>query len=322
MNENKKLFYTTLAIRNKPKQIKERMPTGFHTLDHEIIGLNKGEVSVVSGLNGSAKSTLLSQMALNMIAKGKRVALFSGELSEYRIMDWLHLQAAGKKYSKPTQWEKYFTVDDDICYKIDEWLEQRLFLYNNEIGKKTDQILSAVEDCILVKKVELVILDNLMSINLESNSYNKNDKQSEFIQSIVDFAKKLNVHIIIVAHPRKTIGFLRKDDIAGTADLTNAADNVFIVHRVNSDFKRLTKQTLFWKENDERYNFSNILEVCKNRDLGVMDLMVGLYYEKESKRMSCHQDNYETLPWQSTPPGSTKIEIQYEEEDNSLPFDL
>ena len=33
------------------------------------------------------------------------------------------------------------------------------------------------------------------------------------------------------------MGFLRKDDISGTADLTNAVDNVFIVHRVNNDFK-------------------------------------------------------------------------------------
>ena len=32
------------------------------------------------------------------------------------------------------------------------------------------------------------------------------------------------------------------------------------------------------------YRFSNVVEVCKNRDLGVMDYLVGLYFEAESKR--------------------------------------
>ena len=30
--------------------------------------------------------------------------------------------------------------------------------------------------------------------------------------------------------------------------------------------------------------FHNVVEVCKNRDLGVMDYLVGLYFEAESKR--------------------------------------
>ena len=42
----------------------------------------------------------------------------------------------------------------------------------------------------------------------------------------------------IVAHPRKNIGFLRKEDISGTADLTNAVDNVIICHRNNRDYER------------------------------------------------------------------------------------
>lgn len=315
-----KLFYTMMAIRNKERKEMERIPTGFSLLDQKLIGLNKGEVSVVSGLNGSAKSTWLSQMAINMISKGKKVALFSGELSEFRISTWIHLQCAGKKNTIPTEFENYFTVSEEVSIKIDEWLEQKLFLYNNEMGKKTEHILFAVKDCIERKKIEVVILDNLMSIDLGSNNFNKNEKQSEFIQKIVDFAKSYNVHIIIVAHPRKAIGFLRKDDIAGTADLTNAADNVFIVHRVNADFKRLTKLTMFWKEDDPMYRYDNIVEVCKNRDLGVQDLMVGLYFENGSKRMSCYEQNNIIFPWKNN--NSKDFMFIDEEEQIEMPFDL
>ena len=61
-------------------------------------------------------------------------------------------------------------------------------------------------------------------------------------------------------------------------------ENVFIVHRVNTDFKTKSKSTFGWKDDNELYNYTNVIEVCKNRDLGVQDLFVGLQYEMESKR--------------------------------------
>mgnify|MGYP003297768623 CR=1 FL=1 len=60
--------------------------------------------------------------------------------------------------------------------------------------------------------------------------------------------------------------FLRKNDISGSADLTNIADNVFIMHRVNNDFKIRTKEMFNWSEDHKIYQYSNILEICKNRE--------------------------------------------------------
>ena len=39
-----------------------------------------------------------------------------------------------------------------------------------------------------------------------------------------------------------------------------------------------------WNDNHDLYEFSNVIEVCKNRDLGIQDLFVGIHYEVESKR--------------------------------------
>ena len=75
------------------------------------------------------------------------------------------------------------------------------------------------------------------------------------------------------------------DDISGTADLANAVDNAFIVHRVNNDFKRLTAMTFGWKEDNELYQSSNVIEIAKDRDGGTMDYFVPLYYEMETKRL-------------------------------------
>jgi twinkle protein len=314
---NQPLFYTSKSAKAKDRSQIVSIRTGISELDKKIIGLNKQEVSIVSGSNGSAKSTLLSQMALEVVEIGKKVALFSGELSEDRVLNWIHLQAAGRRYTHPTSYEHFYTVDQNIKDAINEWLDQKLFIYNNRYGKKASDILLAVKDCILQKKVDLVILDNLMSIDLESNNFNKNEKQSSFIQSIMEFAIDNDVHIILVAHPKKAMGFLRKDDISGTADLTNSVDNVFIVHRVNNDFKRLTKAAFGWKVEHPVYGFDNVIEICKNRDLGYQDEFIGLYFEVESKRMSCYKENNRTYGWLKSMNDYIVID-----EDVEPPFDL
>jgi archaellum biogenesis ATPase FlaH len=309
MKIDEPLFYTskTIAELKEPELI--RIPTGLSEIDKKIIGLNKGEVSVVSGSRSSAKSTVLSQIAINMVNNGYKVALFSGELKASRILTWIHLQAAGRYYTKSTDYENYYTVPEDIQDKINKWLEQKLFVYNNNYGKKAQAILDAVAYCITKKGIDIVIIDNLMAVDLENNNFNKNEKQTNFIQTIVDFARIYNVHIILVAHPRKSLGFIRKDDIAGTADLVNSADNVFIIHRVKSDFKRLTKLTFGWKDDNEMYDFDNVIEICKNRDLGQMDVMIGLYFEIESKRMSCYKENNRIYGWVTQPVQQKEPEI-------------
>lgn len=307
------LFFTAKTIKPKDRSQIVSIKTGLRELDNKIIGLNKQETSCVSGLRGSAKSTWLSNLAIEVVHGGNKVALFSGELSENRVLEWLQLQSAGKKNTHPTKYENYFYVDDKTKEKINTWLDQKLFVYNNKYGRKAGEVLKSIEDCIKNKHVDLVILDNLMSIDLDSNNYNKNEKQTSFIQSVSSFAIENDVHIILVAHPRKAIGFLRMDDIAGTADLTNAVDNVFIIHRVNNDFKRLSKLMFGWKQDHDIYSFDNVIEICKNRDLGYQDELIGLYYEKESKRFSCDRENTKMYGWEYD-----GIEM---DESAQLPFD-
>lgn len=286
------LFYTSTTIKMKDRSQIVSIPTGVTKLDKKIIGLNKGEVSCVSGLRGSGKSSWISQVALETIQKKYRVALFSGELSENRVLEWLQLQAAGKQYTHATDYENYFYVDNRTKKTINKWLDNKIFIYNNNYGNDAQKILNSVEQCIAKNKVDLVVLDNLMSMNLESLSGDKYERQTRLITGLVQYAQNNDVHILFVAHPRKSLGFLRIEDISGSADLANAVENVFIIHRVNTDFKTRSKLMFGWRDDNELYNNTNVIEVCKNRDLGVQDLFVGLQYEKESKRFL--NERYET----------------------------
>jgi hypothetical protein len=124
-----------------------------------------------------------------------------------------------------------------------------------------------------------------MSLDLSQVRGEKYDRQSVIALTLAEMAKQYNVHVHFVCHPRKPTGFLRKADIAGTADITNAADNVFMMHRVNSDFKRFASDFFDLSYAEEFFNFSNVMEVMKNRDLGIEDELIGMYFEISSKRL-------------------------------------
>jgi hypothetical protein len=137
-----------------------------------------------------------------------------------------------------------------------------------------------------------------MAFDIRSLSENKFEAQTQFILRIVDLAKKKNVHICFVAHPRKALGFLRLDDVSGSADLANAVDDAFIVHRNNNDFKRLSKQMFGWHDDEDVYFGTNVVEIAKDRDGGTQDVFIPLYYEQESKRLRNDPTENRQYGWQ------------------------
>lgn len=279
---NLKYYKTTSEINMESSENITYIKSGIGQLDKYIKGFALGELSVWSGGNGSGKSTLLSQLAIESFKNGNNVLIFSGELKDSRLMKWMNLQICGKNnLCYNSQYDYYYPRDKE---KVLAASDKKLFVYDNEIGNDINKIIFAIYDAVKNKNVKMVILDNLMSMNLSSYGQEKYDVQTKLITDLSDIAKRLNIHIHFVCHPRKSTSFLRKYDISGTADLTNIADNVFIVHRVNNDFKKQTGDMFKWKNDNELYDFDNIVEICKNREQGIQDMFIGQYFEVESKR--------------------------------------
>lgn len=278
------------------------IPTGFLDLDKAITGLILGEVSLVSGVNGSGKSSWLNVVMMNAVQRGFNVALWSGELVDFKLKGWLDQVAAGKNHVvKNTSYDNVYYTPRNISEKISEWMENKFFLYNNNYGCKWEQIVHDVKDVVTNKGVKLVVIDNLMALDIDGLDGDKYGKQKKFIIDICDMAKQMNIHVILVAHPRKETTLLRKESISGTADLTNAVDNCFLVHRVGEDFVRRASE-FFGKEKTLRYaEYSNVIEVCKNRSMGVVDYLVGMYYEVESRRFKNSRAEYIVYGWQEQP---------------------
>lgn len=278
------------------------IPTGFNLLDKKIMGLMLGDVTVLSGLSGTGKTSWIDCLALNVVQMGYKVAIWSGELQDFRFQGWIDQIAAGKNYvCKKDGYDNFYYAPKHICDKVNRWLDGKLFLYNNNYNNRWMQLFSDVKELVEKENVQLIVLDNLMSLQIDDYDGDKYSKQTAFINDLKEYAKSKNVHIILVAHPRKEGGFLRKESISGTADLTNLADNVIILHRVNKDFE--TRAGGFWGKDKvvEYLKYSTVIELCKNRSLGVVDLIVGMYYEQETRRLKNEIAEHIVYGWQEEP---------------------
>lgn len=275
--------------------------TGFHALDRAIVGLNLGEVSLLSGSNSSGKSSWLNSLILNVINNGEKAALWSGELVPGVLKNWIQMVAAGKwnLLESKKNIGKFYT-NPSVVERIDNWMDDKFFLYNNEYGSKWAQIFHDMKEMVDYG-VRLLILDNLFTLDIDIFDGDRNNKQKELILQICEFAKKQNIHLILVCHPRKQVDFLRKDSISGTADLGNAASNIFIIHRVNMDFFKRGGE-FFGKSEIEQYRgFGNVLELAKNRMFGVVDFLCGMYYDIPSRRFMNFENEEIHYGWEDPP---------------------
>ena len=275
------------------------IPTGYEALDKKIVGLFAGELTVMSGLNASGKTSWLDCLALNVIQQGFKVGIWSGEMQDWRFQGWINQIAAGKTYVKKKQgYENLYYVPNSYSERIEGWLDNKLFLYNNAYGARWQQLFNDIKELVEEQKVQLIILDNLAALSISDYDGEKYSRQTKFILDVKDYAKQKNIHIILVCHPRKENFFLRKESISGTADLTNIADNVFLLHRVGKDFETRAGE-FFGKDKALEYmQFGNVLEVAKNRQFGVVDHLVGMYFEMESRRLKNSVAEHIIYGWQ------------------------
>ena len=285
------VFQTAEMILNRVEPDPEYIRTGINKIDKYLCGLEKGKVSVISGLRAAAKSTLLSEIMLNAIDDGHIVVAYSGELSDKSFMNWMFLQAAGKGNIKPSaKYENNYYVEHDIKTKIAQWMGSRLWLYNNVKSNLPSYLLKQIRAKAIAAKADMIIIDNLMAVDIqELNRANEYDAQTKFMWELKRIAQDCNCHIILVAHPRKSIGFLRLEDVSGSNNIVNIIDNAFIIHRNNADFKDKSKNILKavgadWMIKDGS-PVTNVVEIAKDREHGTCDLFIDLYYEAGSKRL-------------------------------------
>ena len=305
----------------KPKfDLNNYIPTGIQQIDDLIIGFKRKHVTVWSGYRGCAKTTMLNMLILNAANLGYKSALWTGELDGDEEKTWLYLQASGKTYNKTTRNGFYYTPDH-ISEKIDKWIDNYFWIFNAEYKNNFKQIIDKVRELKEKEDLDMIILDNLMTLEIDDLDGDKNDRQKNLMYMLTQLAKDLNIHIHIVAHPNKSGTFLRPNNISGTGHIPDLAQNVFILHRINRDFAQNAKDFLSSSTLNEieESRCTNCIEICKCRDKGsAVDKFIHLYFELESNRLKNNISENIIYNWCDEP---NVYEIQSKEESqHTMPF--
>ena len=181
--------------------------TGFHDIDQSLLRLFYGTFNIISGTPGSGKTSILYQVINNAMDDGVNCWIYSRELNNWLSKNWqLHI-FAGNRNNKECVDEhtgaKYYVIPKEIKVQISEFYRGRLALYRDDYPNDKDSLLQAMVDSRRKYGSRVFLLDNLMTINLGGNDENINERQTAFINELIEFSVKYDACVILVAHPRK-----------------------------------------------------------------------------------------------------------------------
>jgi twinkle protein len=270
-----------------------RVRSSVRAINQVIGGYMVGQVSIWTGNAGAGKSTFLGQELLTAVDQGYKVCAYSGELPGAIFRYWIDLQAAGPQYLEARADALRGIVDGrpaEVFYpraemigRIRNWYRDKFFLHD-AFGCTTDEALLEVFTYAARRyNCKVFLIDNLMTTAFGGSERDFYRKQSEFVGRMVDFAHEHDVHVHLVAHPRKTEGSrLSRLDVSGSADITNRADNVFSMWR----------PPLEERAPDDA---DCTVTILKNRFSGRQDEALLLKFDPDSRRF-CMKT--ETAHWQ------------------------
>lgn len=127
----------------------------------------------------------------------------------------------------------YF-IPKEKTNKISEWYRGRAYLFDNQSleDDEPEDLIEVIEKAIQQYGIQLVLLDNLMTALDVGMGVDLYRAQSKFVDKLVKMAKRHQVAVVLVVHPRKnSFGNDDNDSVSGSADITNKVDVVMTYKR-------------------------------------------------------------------------------------------
>lgn len=273
---------------------------GIEELDKELMRLFYGSFTVVSGVPGSGKTSFLYQIICNAIDNNQNAWLFSRELPDWMSKNWLLYLMAGNRHLnkyKNKNGSVYWSVRPDARKAINKYYKERLVIYRDDYPNDIESLKTSMIDSARKYGCKLFIIDNMTTVDLQANDSNKYEKQTEFVNWLIQFSMKYNVCTILVNHPRKlqegdssNVGIY---DLSGSANIANLAHRAIGLKRVSPKEKNgeLSWDGKGWKKRPCKYDV--VVHVIKDRMRGRANLDCGLFYDEKSRRFFSNPEEYD-----------------------------
>lgn len=281
--------------------------TGIKEIDVQLMKLFFGTLTIVSGSPSAGKSSFLSQISCNAMEEGHNVWVYSGELPNWLQKSWINYIFAGRHNIKEyfdANGAQYYKVTPDAKNQINTEYKDKCFIYRDDQSNKLDDLLTSMEECARRKGCKLFLLDNLMTIDIGSTPEWKLSKETECINRLIQFARKYQVAVLLVCHPRKMpagtdVGMM---DISGSMNIINLAHRTLGLARIDQQKEQIDK--------DVR------LTIIKDRFRGKNNTKIEMYYDIPTRRFYTTPDEFRRdYAWDTKDYGNDKIPYPHSDED-------
>lgn len=213
------------------------LPTGLNTnlenLD-SIFRLDKGKLITVTGIPNMGKSEFIDFLCVQYNkVHGLKTLYFSPENQPIA----LHLSKLVSKYTN-THFSSDSISESEYNKTID-YISDNFYFMNYETVFNLDVILEETQNLINSEKIDVLVIDSYNKLEAQKEfSVSETDYISKVLDTLERFAKKNNILLFLIAHPRK----MQKDtggnyvipspyDINGSANFFNKSDYCLTVHR-------------------------------------------------------------------------------------------
>lgn len=234
-----------------------------------VIRLGRGQLTVWAGKNASGKSVLLGQVILNLL-KSRKAVIASFEMMPWETIARMTRQSAGG-----------FPSRDWITRFVHEYKE-KLFIYDERKRINPKKVLGMCHYAFDDLGIDHLVIDSLTKCGFTKDDYSA---QAKFVDDLQSIAKEHGKHIHLIAHSRKTNGEqTTRDDIRGAGEITDLADNVFILSRNHGKEEFLSRRKSGYMEGlDKSAEPDSYIRIAKNRHYGT-EGFYGLWFHPKSQQ--------------------------------------
>lgn len=217
--------------------------TGWRDFD-DIVKIRTGYLMVVSGYPSRGKSYFVKNMLVNLAKKYDMKHLFAsfedtvGSLYStlYQIYTQKTINATKHEYGEQA-------LEEILCSESSDFISEHFKVFENNRMWDIDSIIERTEIECIKNGIKTLVIDPYN--RLKNDYHDREDKYiGDILAKLCTLAKRLNILVIFVAHPRKPEkGEANMPpnlyDISGSGDWYNMTDYGIIIHRQRSENGKL-----------------------------------------------------------------------------------
>lgn len=242
--------------------------TGLRDLDNNITGFSGGDLVTIFAFSGVGKTTLATQIALNVIRQKKKVLFFSLEMPKEQIRDRIISNLA----NIPFRNIKYGRLKEEELNKVimaNNYLSKDKGLLVSEEDELVD-ITSKIQYEVLKNNIDIVFIDYINLVNITGNNKEEHQKITECTRLFKKLAKSIKKPIVILAQGKQESAYkmqnknialwdkIAVNDIAGGASIYRDSDIVLGMYRNIELDNKLVRECLV-KENEKNIDYNSPL---------------------------------------------------------------